>query len=131
MNHFEKLVRYKTDLAGHHFQTAWRAEIYQGKYDYANSRSLVWKDGVYKNDQKREVFSFSKVSLQKMASRMIPDDKKRWRLKLHKVIILVTPDKSALYQSVEDYWEEVKVLDHLYLGAEAAVGKVVWRDPPF
>ena len=131
MNHFEKLVRYKTDLAGYHFRVAYCAAIYQDRYDYANARPLVWKDGVYKNDQKREVFSFSKTTLQSVASGMIPGGKKRWRLKLHKVIILVTPDKSTLYQSAEDYWEEVKVLDRPYLGAEAAVGKFVWRDPPF
>lgn len=100
---FASLLENGTDLTGFRFQKGFVAVAYQGRYDYANARDLLWRE-----ENSIPVISLSQRLLKKLA-KVVPKpndgEKKRWRIRIHEVLVLVAPNGKIL-RSLQDSFDE-------------------------
>ena len=117
------LIEGKRNLDGYHLQKVYLAQAYQGSYDHANSRDLIYAD--YGGER---VISLTKSLIRKLA-KTLPDpkesDTRRWKIKIVETVALVGPNLEVFLLSYEGVDEAQKVLE------EEDSSKIIWTIPCF
>ena len=120
---FHDLVKHRVDLTGHCYSKAYTASVYQGKYDGANARPLVYKTRF--NDGP-DVISMSK-SLLIQGAKLTTMPTGRWRLRIHEIIVLVCPDGKVFYEP-ESSPKRHQAQQTLF---RTDFQRLCWEEPPF